>query len=305
MNLSFRDVEYFLAIVEAGHVGRAAAACGVTQPALSKSLRRLEDETGLKLFDRSARRIWLSASGLAFSEHARRLHAEYQDALRHTAALQAGHAGLLRVGATGATVDTVVMPALAVLLPRRPALRVSLTTGLSDDLIEGIAHGRLDMAVAPSYRDHAATIDSMTLSSDTLDIVVRRGHPLSKRSKLGLADIRGYPWIAPAAQASARIAFQRLFEDAGMAPPIVAMEIEYVSEGALMVVATTDLISFAPSSMPRKHLGRGIVVLPLRLPIDRKISLLTRRSATWTPLMEAFRQVLAAHTMDNGGLGTE
>lgn len=294
MNLSFRDVEYFLAMAETGHMGRAAAACGVTQPALSKSLGRLENETGLKLFERSARRIWLSSSGLAFIEHARRLHAEYQDAVRHTGALQAGQAGLLRIGVTGATLDTVVMPALADLLPRRPALRVSLKTGLSDALIDGVVNGHLDMAVAPTYRDHASTIESTTISRDTLQIVVRRDHPLSRLRKLTLRDVQGYPWIAPSLHSAAGQAFQRLFESAGMASPAVSMELEYVSEGALMVVATTDLISFAPSSMPRKLLDGRVVVLPISMSLDRKISLLTRSGSTWTPLMKAFGEAMGA-----------
>lgn len=294
MNLSFRDVEYFLAMADAGHMGRAADACGVTQPALSKSLRRLESETGLKLFDRSARRIRLSASGLAFIDHARRLHAEYQDALRHTGALQAGQAGLLRIGATGATLDTLVMPALADLLPRRPALRVSLATGLSDELVDGLVDGRLDMAVAPTYRDNVAAIHSTVLSRDTLHIVVRRGHPLAGRVKLGLRDVHRYPWIAPIMNSTAGQAFQRLFESAGMTAPTVAMEIAYVSEGALRLVATTDFISFAPSSMPRKQLDSRLVVLPMRMALDRKIALLTRTGSTWTPLMEAFRGAILA-----------
>ncbi|NGM86565.1 LysR family transcriptional regulator [Parapusillimonas sp. SGNA-6] len=292
MNLSFRDVEYFLAMADAGHMGRAAAACGVTQPALSKSLRRLESETGLKLFERSARRIWLSASGLAFIEHARRLHAEYQDALRHTGALQAGQAGLLRIGATGATLDKFVMPALADLLPRRPALRVSLVTALSDELVDSVVDGRLDMAVAPTYRDNVPTLHSTVLSRDRLNIVVRRGHPLSGRAKVGLRDVHQYAWIAPNMNSSAGQAFVRIFEAGGMTAPAIAMEVGSVSQGALMVVATTDFISFVPSSMPATRLDSRLVVLPLRLPLDRKIALLTRSGSTWTPLMEAFRDAL-------------
>jgi DNA-binding transcriptional LysR family regulator len=294
MNLSFRDVEYFLAMADTGHMGRAAASCGVTQPALSKSLQRLESETGLKLFERSARRIWLSASGLAFLEYARRLHAEYQDALRHTGALQAGQAGLLRIGATGATLDTLVMPALADLLPRRPALRVSLSTGLSDELVDGLVNGRLDMAVSPTYRENVVAIHSTVLSRDTLDVVVRRGHPLSARTKVTLRDVSRYPWIAPTMNSSAGSSFLRLFATAGVTTPAVAMEVEYVSQGALMVVATTDFISFAPSSMPRRQRDARLVVLPLRLPLDRKIALLTRSGSTWTPLMEAFREAIVA-----------
>ena len=295
MNLSFRDIEYFLVVGELGHMGRAAAQCGVTQPALSKSIRRLEEETGIRLFDRAARRMSLTSSGLAFVEHARRLQAEYNDAVRHAGELQAGQAGFLRIGATYATLDSVVMPALAVLLRRRPALRVSLTVGLSDALCTNVEQGQLDLAVAPVYARQVTALDIFTLGEDVLEIVVREGHPLLEKGSLDFLDLLQFSWILPRAQASARQAFFSLFEDAGSAVPNVAMEVEFVSEGALTVVAATDLISFAPSSLLKEPSSPHVVPLPLRLPspLSRKISLLTRPAATWTPLMEAFRQVLA------------
>lgn len=290
MNLGFRDIEYFLVMAELGHMGRAAAACGVTQPALSKSLRRLEEETGLRLFDRITRRIQLSASGLAFMEHARRLQTEYRDAVRHTGALQAGQAGLLRIGATSATLDTVVMPTLAVLLPRRPALRVCLTTGLSDDLFEGLAQGSLDMVVAPTYAD-SLLLDSYTLSTDSLDVVARKGHPLLAKAKLSLSDLQAFPWIGPSPQASAYRVLFRSFEEAGLPPPTVAMEVAFISEGMLDIVAATDILSIAIRSSSRS-IEKDLVVLPIRLPVVRKISLLTRQGGTWTPLMRAFHDGL-------------
>lgn len=294
MNLSLRDIEYFLVMAQIGHMGRAAAACGVTQPALSKSLRRLEDETGLKLFDRSARRMWLSASGMAFTEHAGRLHAQYQDAVRHASALQAGQAGLLRIGATGATLDTVVMPALAILLPRRPALRVCLTVGLSDDLGASVIQGNLDMAVAPTYATRTASIDSITLFDDALDIVVRQGHPLADKADLSLSDLSSFSWVLPQAQASARQALFSLFERNGGTLPRIAMEVDFISEGTLAVIAATDLISFAPTYLVHSQKIPRVTVLslPLQATFGRQISLLSRHGSTWTPLMDAFRDTL-------------
>ena len=81
MNLSLRDIEYFLAAVEYGNLERAAASFGVSQPALSKSLQRLEADTGLALLDRSGRGLRLTSAGLVFLEHAKRLWAEYRDAM--------------------------------------------------------------------------------------------------------------------------------------------------------------------------------------------------------------------------------
>ncbi|UHL65080.1 LysR family transcriptional regulator [Paralcaligenes sp. KSB-10] len=295
MNLNLRDIEYFLAVAESGHMGRAAAACAVTQPALSKSIHRLEDETGLKLFDRSARSMRLTSSGLAFVEHARRLKLEYLDTVRHAGELRMGQAGLLRVGATGATLDNVVMPALAVLLPRRPALKVCVTVGLSDALCESVGLGDLDMAVAPIYGAGPTALERVVLGEDSLEVVVRDRHALLDKPRLQLSDLLDFSWILPGSQASARKALFGLFEAKELGLPNVAMEVEFISEGTLAVVAATDLISFAPMSLLRRLSTERVVPLPLRLPLrlPRQISLLTHRGVTWTPLMEAFRQVLA------------
>lgn len=294
MNLSFRDLEYFLAMAETGHMGQAALRCGVTQSALSKSLRRLEEETGLTLFDRSARRIWLNASGVAFLEHARRLHAQYQDALLHTSALTLGEAGLLRLGATGATLDSLVLPALGRLLPQRPALRACLTVGLSDDLFDQVVQGALDMAVAPVYARTAVPdgTEKTVLREDAMHIVVRSGHPLLARTPLQLADTLDYPWILPLVQSSARQALFRYFEMHGLASPRPAMEVPFVSPGTLALVEQGDFISFAhgnAADLVRRH---AVHVLPIYVPIARQLCLLTRRGGTWTPLMQAFDQTL-------------
>ncbi len=293
MNLSFRDLEYFLALVEYGHMGRAAAAHGVTQPALSKSLRRLEGETGLALFERSTRQLRLTASGLAFVEHARKLHAQYQDALRHTSALQAGQAGFLRIGATGMTLDRVVTPALAWLMPRRPALKVTITIGLSDDLFDLLVRGRLDAVVAPMYDEQVNELEHYVLQQDNMQIVASTAHPLFKKAKPVLADTQDFNWILPFSNASARVALSRLFVLQGLPEPNMAMEVPLISPGVLDIVASTDLISFAPEPLVTHFGNARVAPLPFTLPVNRKICLFTREGSVWTPLMDAFRSAVS------------
>jgi len=292
MNLSFRDLEYFLTLAELGHMGRAAAVHGITQPALSKSLRRLEEETGLTLFERSSRRLWLSASGLAFVEHARQLHAQYQDALRNTSALQAGHAGLLRIGATGVTLDAIVTPALTWLMPRRPALKACLTVGLSDTLFDQVLHGKLDLVVAPLYGGPATGLDHYVLKQDTMRIVLSARHPLLESAAPQLADTLAFPWILPLAGSSARATLMNCFAEQGLPEPRAAMEVPLISAGILEIVATTQFLSFAPEPLIAQAGGGRISALSFTLPQQRKLCLLARQGASWTPLMEAFRDAV-------------
>ncbi|GAB1575187.1 LysR family transcriptional regulator [Bordetella petrii] len=306
MNLSLRDIEYFLEVVEHGHLGRAAAACSVTQPALSKSLQRLEAESGLALLDRSGRSIRLTSAGLVFLQHARKLRAEYRDAVRHAVELRAGQAGLLRVGATGATMDAVVMPVLATLLPRRPALRVELYAGLSDELGERVANGGLDILVAPVYADLPPALRQEWLQDDALCIAAGRRHRLATRKRLALGDLADCRWVLPRPTSMARRAFDTYYAEAGLERPHAALEVEHFSPGMLELVGRAGLLALMPRSALAGARSAGLVELPVALagPLSRRIAFITRRTATWSPLMTEFHDAVLAFMARPAGGGT-
>jgi DNA-binding transcriptional LysR family regulator len=294
MDVSLRDLSYFLAVVTHGHLGRAASACAVTQPALSKSLKRLEDETGIPLFDRAGRAIRPTSAGLAFAEHARKVVNQYEDAVRHAEGLRAGTGGLLRLGATAATMDTVIMPVLEVLLPEQPGLRVALTLGLSDELPDRVEQGDLDLAVAPADATRGGVLRHEAVGQDVLRLVAGRRNPLFARKTIGLADLAGQRWILPKRTSVARQRLDALFARADQPLPRAVLEVDFISAGALKLVAGTDLLTVAPAALLEDTAETGVAALPVGavLPLARDISLLSRRNAVWSPMMKAFRRVL-------------
>lgn len=294
MNLSLRDIEYFLAAVEHGHLERAAAACGVSQPALSKSLRRLESDTGLTLMQRHGRGLRLTSEGTVFLEHAKKLWAEYQDAIRHAMELRVGEAGLLRIGATGATVDSVVMPALQRLLPRRPALRIQLTQGLSDDLNAEVESGKLDLAVTPIYADGPISLRHEIMFDDPLCVAAGRRHPLAAKTRLSLRQLAGERWILPRPSSVARRMLDARFAEAGLGLPTAALEVEHFSEGSLHLLANSGMLAVLPQSALIK--SAEVMSLPVALgqPLRRNITLISRKGTIWSPLMEEFRETVLA-----------
>jgi DNA-binding transcriptional LysR family regulator len=294
MDFSLRDLSYFLAVVTHGHLGRAASACDVTQPALSKSLKRLEDETGLALFRRAGRTIRPTSEGLAFADHARRVVNQYEDAVRHAEGLRAGTGGLLRLGATAATMDTVVMPALERLLPAQPGLQVVLTLALSDELPDRVEHGDLDLAVAPSDRARGGVLRHEAVGQDVLRLVAGRRNPLLRQPAITLADLAGRRWILPKRTSVARQRLDAFFALADQPLPRAALEVDFISAGALKLVAGTDLLTLAPAALLQDSGEAGVAALAIAaaLPLTRDISLLSRRQVVWSPMMKAFRQVL-------------
>lgn len=204
--------------------------------------------------------------------------------------LRAGAAGLLRVGATGATMDAVVVPALRFLLPRRPALRVELSQGLSDALNAQVVDGQLDFAVAPLYADPPASVDHEVIRGDSPCVAASALHPLAGRRKVTLRDVADFRWMLPKRNAVSRQALDARFVAAGLEPPLAAVDLEHVSRGLLGLLADSDLLALIPLSA----LTADLVALPVALgmPLQRRIALISRRGAIWSPLMTEFRAAL-------------
>src|SRR5438046_3131714 len=124
MSLAIRDIRYFLAVARTGQLATAAEGEGVTQPALTKAMRRVEDEFGLQLFERSVRGMALTAAGLRVAEEMQKLQAAYADTVLLADEMRARQAGLLRIGVTDTTAGNRMAAVLGPLLVQRPGLRV-------------------------------------------------------------------------------------------------------------------------------------------------------------------------------------
>ena len=98
MSISLDDIEYFLAVADEGQVRKAAARLGLSQPAITKGLQRLEKALGFELFERSARGMTLTRVGEQFRQRTGVLQGVLRDAVKEATDLHLGALGLLRVG---------------------------------------------------------------------------------------------------------------------------------------------------------------------------------------------------------------
>ncbi len=92
-----RDIEYILAVAAHGGIGRAADALGISQPALTKAVQRVETQAGLPLFERTANGMTATYAGTRFLERARRIQLEYEDGIKEMLGIRTGEQGILRV----------------------------------------------------------------------------------------------------------------------------------------------------------------------------------------------------------------
>jgi DNA-binding transcriptional LysR family regulator len=298
MSISPVDLAYFLEVARHGHVGRAAVAAGVTQPAVSKAIRRLEDAVGAALFERSAHGVRLTSEGQLFLYSAKRFDAEHAELMRTASELRAQHAGLLRVGLTNAAGDSPVVRVLSAMVRRRPGLRLMMVIGKSDALNEAVEKAELDLAVVPSYSGISFSCEQLAFSEDSVCVAARSDHPLARRAALTLADLNDCAWAMPSRRSAARRLLTQIFEQAGAPAPRVTLETDYMSEAAMGLIASTDLLGLVPAPVMRGWHGR-VDALPLPLPLPmlelrRTLVLLARPRAVWSPLMTTFRDALLA-----------
>lgn len=293
MSLSIRDIQHFLAVAQRGQLALAAAEQGVTQPALTKAVRRVEEEFGLRLFERSVRGMALTAAGQRVAEQMRSLDATYAETVRLADDMRSRHAGLLRLGVTNTAVSQRIGAALGPLLAQRPGLRVRLRVDRSDLLAACVREGELDLALVPAYEGQALGAEQTLIDQDPMLPLVRVGHPLAGRPSVTLAEAAACGWLLGPTTSAACQALTGLLARHGLPAPRVVLEVPFTSELSLSVLALTDLLSLVPRSFMRHVAPERFAVLPVpELHLPRTLVLLSRPGSAWSPLMEALRDKL-------------
>lgn len=225
MTLDSRQLTAFLAIVDHGSLGRAAEALHITQPALSRTIKRLEQQLGAALFERYAKGMAPSAAGLALLPHARLLQRGAVAAVEEVQALAGLAKGTLRVGAIGSIAALALPQAIGRLLARYPNLRVQVIEGVWDRLAEALLQHEIDLAldVAKPDTDEIVAIADCHWQ-DVSRVVAASGHPLRRRRGLTLAATREQRWAMMPSGTGPSEHLRQAFAAQGLQPPEVVVE---------------------------------------------------------------------------------
>lgn len=193
--MELRQLRYFVAVAEEQHFTRAARQLHVAQSGLSASIRALERELGASLFQRNTRQVQLTAAGRAFLVDAGRALAASEAARDAVAAVQGLLRGTLAIGSLQC-LHIVDLPAvLAGFLDAHPGLEVRLRHGGSGELVEQVAHGRLDIAFVSRPARCPDDLTVTTLDTEPLVLACAPSHPLAARSGVALAELRGERFV--------------------------------------------------------------------------------------------------------------
>jgi DNA-binding transcriptional LysR family regulator len=294
MTLVSRSLRAFIVVADELHFGRAARRLHMSQPPLSQQIRQLEEDVGATLFTRTTRSVQLTPAGRLLLEHARRLVADADLAVRAVGRLARGEEGRLTLGFTHSTVYQVLPDVLAAFRARFPRIDLDLKQFTSGTLVEGVRTGRVDVALvrlSPSMQD--PELCSQLVVRDRMMLVMPADHALARRKTVPVKALDGIPFVAYSAEESRYFheLVERLVGHHGIRPRIVHNS--FMPTMLALVEARMGLALVPASAVSQ----RGAVLAARRLggvqdDLDlASLHCIWRRDAS-NPVVRAFVEVL-------------
>ena len=292
-----RDLDYLLAVEEHGGIGKAAEALGMSQPALTKAIQRVEAQTGLALFQRTANGVAPTQAGSLFLARARRIALEYEDALKEMHAIRSGEQGVLSLGYSPTVPAALVLGACRQLLKERPAARLRLRRRLARDLVDLLVAGELDLIVAPEPNRDADELSFVELFRDSLSVLADDSHPLHRKRNLRLADLAEQEWLLPGPTIVVRQQVDAAFIRQGLAAPKLRVETDFGSTSLLHLLRGTAMLCVAGTESFDALEGlRALNLDTNELDLRRHIGVVFRKEAYLSPLAQRAMALLQEWT---------
>jgi len=286
------DLRYFIAVAEEGHVGRAAHRLGLSQPALTKGIQRLEQALTLTLFDRGSHGMTLTSVGDVFFQRVRHLCMGFDDAVQEAGQLHLGNIGTVRIGTSPIYADALVAKAFTQLHSQRPGAKAQISIQFNTTLLAALRLGDLDLCVNAIGDVAPEGLAQEILFDDALYVVMRDRHPLLSRHDVQLHHLAQAQWVLPNARVPARRWVEARFLEHGLPVPTIVCELD----NALMIssiVRNSDLLSVMSRFSLSRPASRGLVVVPhAAARWGRQVGIVTRKNAYVSPVSLRFMELL-------------
>jgi DNA-binding transcriptional LysR family regulator len=300
--MDIRQLRYLVALSEERNFTRAAEREHIAQPALSQQIRRLEEELGLAVVERTTRRVAMTEAGELLVARARRILAEVEAAHAEMQGLSGMHAGRVTIGAIHTMGPVDVSLALAIFHQRHPGVELTVHEGSSEELAELLRIDELDVAfLSVTERIESHGIGLLQLVSEELVVILPHGHPLADRHRLRMADLADEQFIAYRPGARLRELLVSAGRDAGFEPRVTLESNE--SQRIRRLVARGLGVAILPRS-DAEGPGADVAVAALVHPaLTRDITLAWREGRRLAPAAAEFLE-LAWATFATQGVST-
>lgn len=218
--MELQQLEYFRVLAKTQHVTQAAEQLGITQPALSRAIARLERDLGVSLFDHPGRSVRLNRFGRAYLAHVERALGAIEEGRRELADLADRESGIVAFGFAHALAARVVPDLIASFRTDRPRARFQLLQNASHIILDELEAGDVDLALVSPIPPTGERIETTEVASEELFLVVPHDHRLAKRRTVRLAELRDDTFVCLREGYGLRALTDDFCARAGFAPKI-------------------------------------------------------------------------------------
>lgn len=236
-----KDLIYFLKVAELKHLGYASQNLNLTQPALSKSISRLEKLCQTRLFKRLGRGLELTEAGHLLYQRGRVLQNSFDETLRQIAEMGAGLSGVVRLGSAGSATQFLLPAVCRVMQQLAPNIKLEIQIGMNDVLYGMMRRNELDFILGPIVKNDRPVI-TLPVTEDRVVVAAGKNHPLAG-IEASAAQLSRYGWILPAKSVAMRKWLDRYFFDNHCPALDVRIEISSLA-AAPELIAESGLLSF-------------------------------------------------------------
>lgn len=289
--MTLTQLRHFIDLAQTGSFSQSAVRLHITQPALSRSIKALEDELGQPLFDRLGRRIEITAFGQQLQTHARSL-VDLADTLRHnTQQARQGLRGRLRIGLGSGPGALLTTPLLLGMAQLTPQVQLHISRGSTDLLVQALRERDLDAlvidvrALKPSPDLHVEALPEMAAG-----FLVRPGHPLLRERSVRLSQLNQYPLAStPLSDEVARLLVERYGPQAHP-DHWVSLRCDEISQLAEVARQSDTVLLAVRAAAP------DLQALPVRpkLTATARYGIVTVGSRSASPLLASWREQVRA-----------
>ena len=290
--MDLRVLKYLDEVVACGSYARAAERLHVTQPALSKAIRLLEEELDVVLLERGRRGVGLkiTAAGEVVIKHARQLLQGREQMLQALVAQRGLQGGELSIGLPPLGSAEIFAPVIARYRERYPAITLRLRERGGDELAQAVRSGEIELAatILPLSHDD---LDMAFVRDEAMVVALPRSHPLATRRQLALADLADTPLVL----FENGFVLNRLIHQACLGAGFTPREVAYIGQpsfGLALVLAGAGAM-LLPAVVAAHHMVDGVTMVPLEGDALRwRLVLVWRRGASLSYAARALLEML-------------
>lgn len=297
--MRLEDLDVFRAVHETGNFQRAALRCGLSQSAVTKVVRKLEDEFGVQLMERGGRSLALTTAGRTLYLRAMELNALTTATRRDMAGEVAAMRGAIRLGIVPALLGSVAAPVLANMLQGPQSVQLLVSVKHSAELVRMLEEGKLDLAVCFGVQHLPADVLRTRVGPQRYRLVVRAGHALAG-SRPSLEQLSKSLWLLPTSDVTLRAEVEKMFADAGFGALDVRVETDTSATLMIPLLRQSDLVTVLPEQAFQPLAGEGLTALDIDLhALTGEVTVYHRRKTPSVGMLMELKHRLEAQARSN------